>query len=209
MTFIVDGTKGGTFPSWTTSTRPASPAVGQMGYNTTTGNFDAYTANGWVTVLPSAAGSTTQLPSSAMPTGSVLQVVYGAVGAQATTASGTPVDTGLTATITPKFSTSKIAVITSMNGVFVNAVSGGFTNFRLQRDSATLNNFGYVVGYLDGSPGSGGNRGSSASFQYLDTPVTTSATVYKVQFWALNGATIDVQRDNQAVSSIILMEIAG
>ena len=37
------------FASWTTATRPASPVVGQMGYNTTTGNFDQYTANGWVT----------------------------------------------------------------------------------------------------------------------------------------------------------------
>jgi len=53
MTFIVDGTNGGFFPSWTTATRPASPAVGQMGYNTTTGLFDAYTASGWVSNLTS------------------------------------------------------------------------------------------------------------------------------------------------------------
>ena len=53
MTFIVDGTNGGFFPSWTTATRPASPAVGQMGYNTTTGNYDAYTASGWTSVLTS------------------------------------------------------------------------------------------------------------------------------------------------------------
>ena len=51
MTFIVDGSLGGTFPSWTTATRPASPAVGQMGYNTTTGAFDMYTASGWQSVL--------------------------------------------------------------------------------------------------------------------------------------------------------------
>lgn len=54
MPFIVDGTNGGFFPSWTTATRPASPAVGQMGYNTTTGAFDAYTAAGWVSVASSA-----------------------------------------------------------------------------------------------------------------------------------------------------------
>ena len=53
MTFIVSGSDGGTFPSWTTATRPASPAVGQMGYNTTTGQFDAYTSNGWVSVATS------------------------------------------------------------------------------------------------------------------------------------------------------------
>ena len=54
MTFLVDGTNGGTFPSWTTATRPASPAVGQMGYNTTTGLFDAYNGSAWVSVATSA-----------------------------------------------------------------------------------------------------------------------------------------------------------
>jgi hypothetical protein len=54
MTMIIDGTNGGFFPSWTTATRPASPAVGQMGYNTTTGAFDAYTAAGWVSIASSA-----------------------------------------------------------------------------------------------------------------------------------------------------------
>ena len=47
MTFIVSGSDGGTFPSWTTATRPASPAVGQMGYNTTTGLFDQYVSGAW------------------------------------------------------------------------------------------------------------------------------------------------------------------
>lgn len=50
MTMIIDGTNGGFFPSWTTATRPASPAVGQMGYNTTTGAFDAYQSGGWATI---------------------------------------------------------------------------------------------------------------------------------------------------------------
>lgn len=54
MPMIIDGTNGGFFPSWTTATRPASPAVGQMGYNTTTGAFDAYTVAGWVSVASSA-----------------------------------------------------------------------------------------------------------------------------------------------------------
>jgi hypothetical protein len=54
MSIILDGSLGETFPSWTTATRPASPAVGQMGYNTTTGQFDSYTTNGWVSVATSA-----------------------------------------------------------------------------------------------------------------------------------------------------------
>lgn len=56
MSFIVDGDKGGFFPSWTTATRPASPAVGQMGYNTTTGQFDVYNSGGWASI-PATAGT--------------------------------------------------------------------------------------------------------------------------------------------------------
>jgi hypothetical protein len=67
MTFIVDGDKGGFFPSWTTATRPASPAVGQMGYNTTIGQFDAYTTNGWVSVATSATAPTSGPAFSAYP----------------------------------------------------------------------------------------------------------------------------------------------
>ena len=75
MTFLVDGTLGGTFPSWTTATRPASPAVGQMGYNTTTGQFDAYTSNGWTSVATSSttptSGPTFSATSNATQTISV------------------------------------------------------------------------------------------------------------------------------------------
>ena len=48
MSFIIDGTNGGTFPSWTTATRPASPTTGQTGYNSTTGQLEVYGSLGWV-----------------------------------------------------------------------------------------------------------------------------------------------------------------
>lgn len=54
MALVLDGTNGETFPSWTTATRPASPSNGQMGYNTTTGLFDAYNGSAWVSVATSA-----------------------------------------------------------------------------------------------------------------------------------------------------------
>lgn len=34
--------------SWTSTTRPASPFVGQMGYNTETANFEGWTGSAWV-----------------------------------------------------------------------------------------------------------------------------------------------------------------
>ena len=70
MTFIVDGSLGGTFPSWTTATRPSSPANGQMGYNSTTGSFDQYTSSAWSSVGTNfASGTKMMFVQTAAPTG--------------------------------------------------------------------------------------------------------------------------------------------
>jgi hypothetical protein len=48
--------------SWTTSTRPANPTTGQVGYNTTTGQIEVYNAtySDWVSAGTSSIGYTTQ-----------------------------------------------------------------------------------------------------------------------------------------------------
>jgi hypothetical protein len=48
MPLILDGTKGGTFPSWTTAGRPASPTAGQTGFNTTLSVLETYSGTAWV-----------------------------------------------------------------------------------------------------------------------------------------------------------------
>ena len=57
MSAVINGTNGITFPTWTTATRPASPAQGQAGYNTTTGAMETYTGSAWVTSDLPAPGS--------------------------------------------------------------------------------------------------------------------------------------------------------
>ena len=47
MPIILDGTKGETFPSWTTGTRPATPNTGQTGYNTTLNTLEVYDGTNW------------------------------------------------------------------------------------------------------------------------------------------------------------------
>ena len=44
MTFVVDGTNGNQFPTWTTATRPTGTALsnGLTGYNTTTAQLEIY-----------------------------------------------------------------------------------------------------------------------------------------------------------------------
>jgi hypothetical protein len=58
MALILDGTNGETFPSWTTGTRPGSPATGQEGYNTTLGYLEVYTGSVWNSVAGSSVGVT-------------------------------------------------------------------------------------------------------------------------------------------------------
>ena len=202
MTFLVDGTLGGTFPSWTTATRPASPANGQMGYNTTTGLFDQYTASGWVSGLTSASQS---IPFASLPTGSVLQVVNATNSTDTSTSANTYIDTGLSATITPQFSTSKILVLVNQSGVSKNT-NDTRVDLQLLRGSTSICVFELNGGYT-GTTGT--NRVATSATCYLDSPATTSATVYKTQFKSQsNISNVQVQADG-STSTITLMEISG
>ena len=57
MTMILDGTNGAFLPTWTTATRPASPANGEIGYNSTTGQLDQYVGSAWSSVPTSSQSS--------------------------------------------------------------------------------------------------------------------------------------------------------
>lgn len=205
MTMVLDGTNGETFPSWTTSTRPSSPAVGQMGYNTTTGNFDAYTANGWVTILPSASGSTTQLAASSMPTASVIQIVQGSVSGRQSIASSSFTSAGLSASITPQFNTSKILALVNLVACY-SVAAGRFAYYTLYRGSTNLatgsglnQNFGVLYS-------ASADVYATQSFQFLDSPATTSPTTYSIYAASNSGSTITFNQDQQ-ISTITLMEI--
>lgn len=50
MPLILDGTKGETFPTWTTGTRPSTPSQGQTGYNTTLNTLETYNGTSWIGV---------------------------------------------------------------------------------------------------------------------------------------------------------------
>jgi hypothetical protein len=97
MTFIVDGSLGGTFPSWTTATRPSSPATGQEGFNTTTGVLEVYNGSAWFAagiIAPSITTYTSSSGTYTTPTGAkylYIQMVGGGAsggGSTGTTAGG-------------------------------------------------------------------------------------------------------------------------
>jgi hypothetical protein len=71
MAIILDGTNGAFLPTWTTATRPASPANGEIGYNSTTAQLDQYVGGAW---------SSIPTGSAAAATATTLGTVYGKTG---------------------------------------------------------------------------------------------------------------------------------
>jgi hypothetical protein len=126
--------------------------------------------------------------------------------------------TGLSVSITPSASANKILVICSIAG-------GG----NLERSAFRLVRGATAIGIAD-AEGSrpqatvgwtaalSANDQLNASFNFLDSPSTTSSTTYKVQFIASATITINGTNENlntnaasnsRTVSTITLMEIAG
>jgi len=155
--------------------------------------------------------------------GKVLQVVSSTLTSVATGNGTSVVDTGLTATITPSSSSSKIHV----SGYIIIGTSSFYVYCYLVRGSTqillgdTASNRPRVT--IGGPMYAGGNETYAfepTPFQYLDSPSATSATTYKIQIrsytaaqtWYVNKTHSD--RDNaeyepRGASVITLMEISG
>jgi len=158
------------------------------------------------TVLSLPAVSGTLVTTGSPQSGSVLQVVNGTYATQVSNSTTTYADTGLTASITPKFATSTILVIVTHTQ---SQKTAGNSNSGL-----TLNlcrNGSQIIEYTDalGSTNSALLNQFSSSFIYSDSPATTSSTTYKTQFKNnFAAAAVLVQHSNRQ-STITLMEIAA
>jgi hypothetical protein len=150
------------------------------------------------------SGSGTQAAQS-----KVLQVVNATYGTSTSTSTNTYIDTGLTATITPLFSTSKILCIVDVAGCSKYG-SNTSVGLRLVRNSTNILSFEGIAG---ASNGTGVVGAGASSCNYLDSPSTTSSTTYKVQLCSANNGAIVYINDNftssfPSTSTITLMEIA-
>jgi hypothetical protein len=143
------------------------------------------------------------VPYANLPAGSVLQVVNATYSTQSSVNGTTPVASGLSVSITPKFSTSKILVLVSQNGIY-SATNGILAVQSLKRGSTSLFNFDFISGYSV----SGGGCGGSATTNYLDSPATTSSTTYSTVIACGSANTIN-WNNGGCLSSITVMEIAG
>ena len=158
-------------------------------------------------IIDGTAGVTFPNSTTQASAGVVLQVVNATYATSTSNATNTYADTGLTATITPKFSTSKILVLVSQNGVGKSsATANNAVDIKLLRNSTTLTQLSSYAGYTGSSVT---NNIGSVSTTYLDSPATTSATTYKTQFANPNNSASSYVQDSSSASTITLMEIAG
>jgi hypothetical protein len=146
--------------------------------------------------------------SATTPTnGTVLQAVYGTTSTQVTNNTNVYADTLLTATITPKSSSSKVLVMVSQNGCFKTSAFGENRVALVLRRGAT--SIGQIASNLFLYTSSTIGNGGAASISVLDSPATTSATVYKTQLMNPNNTAAAIVQENGAQSTIVLMEIAA
>ena len=156
-------------------------------------------------------------------TGSILQVVTTNKTDVFTTTSATMTDvTGLSASITPSSTSSKILVHFSVN-------MGQNALYNLAAGDITRNGTAIALGDAAGSrqrctfgtQEGGGIHGDMRCYagSYLDSPSSTSALTYQIRVRSEGGNTVWVNRSNEAdgdssfsqrgMSHITLMEISG
>lgn len=147
--------------------------------------------------------------------GAVLQVVQTVKTDTFSGASATNVDvTGLSVTITPSSTSSKVLVFVDSNG----APSAGsqIINFQLVRGATNIGNpssTGLLYSSTVSAYQTTADQTANYSISFLDSPSTTSATTYKIQGRTAGASTWYVNRRNTAdmntISTITAMEIAA
>jgi len=168
----------------------ASPQEGMVSYLKDTNAIEYYTGSTWTAVGGGGGG------------GKVLQVVQATYATQVSTTSSSYVTSGLTVSITPSASTSKILVFYTMSNL--TSRSGTYSDYQLAlyRNSTSVCDFG------------NSNFGDVGSFvynmnfdagSYLDSPATTSSTSYTMY----GKRTVGTLTMNQGTSTIIAMEIGA
>ena len=177
-------------------------AEGQFAYIEATNTTQYYDGANWQSVAPTST--------------KIGQVVSTTKTDTFTTASTSYVDvTGLTVSITPTAATSKILVL--FDGVAGGNTGAAAVHARLMRDSTAIDIGDAAANRTQVTTGGISDQSEifSISANFLDSPATTTATVYKVQV-RTNGTTIAINRSvddsnlsqrARGASTITVMEV--
>lgn len=135
----------------------------------------------------------------------ILQVISASTTSQTSSTSGTYVNTGLSASITPQSISSKILVI--VDGLGFSSAAATELNIRLTRDQPS------APTVLATTPGavysSAGAVTGRYGFTVTDSPASTSALTYRTQLARGTGLGIVYDEVNSVATTMTLMEISA
>ena len=132
--------------------------------------------------------------------GGVLQVVESVNTTQQSTTSTAATATGITGSITPSSSSSKIFVFCNYTGYITpSGVSGYYAIYRGATNITSPQGTRLEA--------AGGTWFGTQVLSILDSPATTSSTTYTLYFWVQSGAT-SIVNISSSPGRMILMEIA-
>ena len=165
------------------------------------------------TVLDLPAVSGTILTTTSPKAGNVIQVPAQAVTfTQISFTTTTFTDwTGMSVSITPSSTSSRILIIASINGIYAPQSENAL--IRLLRNSTDIAHGGDYQPYNNA-----GVIGGGQTIVFIDSPSTTSSVTYKLQYRSDGGGACQVNTndssntqlgDESTNSTLTLMEIAG
>jgi hypothetical protein len=157
--------------------------------------------------IPGAAGTLDRLERA----GNILQVVQNTFSTSTVVTNTVYEDTGLSASITPTSTSSKILIIVSQAGhLYRTTTSNRWGSVRILKDSTEVHEVEQALGGRGGLTGSAdASVSTSISITYLDSPATTSSVTYKTQ-GKVNGTLCNYTfQVSESTSVITLMEVAG
>jgi len=145
-------------------------------------------------------------------TGKVLQIVTASQSTQTSITSTSYVDTGLSASITPSSSSSKVLVLVSQALLVSRENKAIAARMKILRGSTAIVTHTNALSIAAGLNTDGNiSTASPWAVSYLDSPSTTSATTYKTQVAngeSTNAASV-LTEPYSNTSTITLLEIAG
>jgi len=133
----------------------------------------------------------------------IVQIVTATHNTQVSNATNTRVDTGLTATITPRSASSKILVHIHQQDC-AKDTNDTYGVLELHRGATNLFEISKFIGYTQSTATS--NSGTISGI-YEDSPATTNAVTYKTTIYSANNNARVYANANNGRSSMVLMEI--
>jgi hypothetical protein len=183
-------------------------AKGDLLVGTGAGTLVAQTVGANGTVLTANSAQADGVEWAAVASSPIKQIVTATLATTASTTSSSLVDTGLTATITPSSTSSKIIAtycssLATLSGTGT-SMSNIYAYTRLYRGATSLV---YVTHGLDLQPTSNYKTAYLPfTVTTVDSPASTSALTYKVQYSAGTTMTFDFSNGTED-ATLILMEI--